>query len=375
MTIALPQQVSPPVSRDQLSPAQLGVLTAIQQWRAALGGVRARKFTFGGFAGVGKTTLLRVLLADWRKTAVLSFTGKAVDVLRRKGLSGARTVHSFLYLPRESGGQITFVKKPPEAFNECRTIVVDEAQTLNTQLYRDLMELDIPILFVGDMGQLKPIGDDPAILAAPDVVLTEIHRQAENSGIIRLSRSFRCGDGSFDELPGEVEFGDYRELIEIAKSGKVDQVLCGFNSTRAELNRILRQARGMSGPPKPGERLICLKNSTDFGVFNGMMATVKKCTVAGPIFMLDLIADGGTPLRVPAVASQFGLEKLDFVKANNFITYWDYGYAITAHKAMGSEWDRVAVFEQIHQDWDWRRWAYTASTRAASYLFYATMQQ
>ena len=69
------------------------------------------------------------------------------------------------------------------------------------------------------------------------------------------------------------------------------------------------------------------------------------------------------------------MEKFEFTKANNFITYWDYGYAITAHKAMGSEWDRVAVFEQIHQDWDWRRWTYTASTRAASYLFYATMQQ
>lgn len=372
-----PTRPRPPPLTDE----QAAVLARIEAWIAdpSPSLARPRQLTLGGYAGVGKSTLLMTLITDQRlaTTAVLSFTGKAVSVLRRKGLRGARTVHSFLYIPVQApGGGVTFHRRPREDFGAVQLIVVDEAQTLNDELYNDLRDLQIPTLYVGDMGQLEPIGSNPRLMANPDLRLVTVHRQAEASPIIRLSKAFRTGDdsGAVEEVPGELEFGEYGDVQDLIYRGAVDQVVCGYNATRHRLNQAARDGRGFSGPvPVVGERLVCRQNNKQYGVFNGMMAQVVSVRVEpGARYGITFRTEDGKLLKdVPVSALQFGQDKLEYEKTTKALTYWDFGYAVTAHSAMGSEWDRVAVVEQIHEDWDWKRWSYTAATRAAKYLFYA----
>ena len=103
---------------------------------------------------------------------------------------------------------------------------------------------------LGDPGQLPPIQGDGAFTRdSPDVMLTEIHRQAGESAIIRLATMARCGE--------PIGFGQYDEFV--WKMCKADvtpdqalrggQVICGLNATRLQLNNAMRSAAGFGGDP------------------------------------------------------------------------------------------------------------------------------
>src|SRR5262245_21272861 len=83
---------------------------------------------------------------------------------------------------------------------------------------------------------------------------------------------------------------------------------------------------------------------------------------------LDFISDEGTIFEeIESDPDVFGEERPDLLW-NRQVTYFDYGYALTCHKAQGSEWRRVIVYEEVCRRWDHRRWAYTAASRAKSQL-------
>jgi hypothetical protein len=73
---------------------------------------------------------------------------------------------------------------------------------------------------------------------------------------------------------------------------------------------------------------------------------------------------------VIALKEQFGRDKLDLDISSKFfrqgyhcVVFMDFAYAISAHKAMGSEYGRGKVLEEVHPDWNLPRWSYTAATR------------
>jgi exodeoxyribonuclease-5 len=241
-------------------------------------------------------------------------------------------------------------------------------------LYRDLTALGIPILYVGDMCQLEPIGENPQLMLNPPIKLTKVHRQAEKSAIIRFSRVLREGQGleGFEPVPGEVEFGDFAEAKELLLTGGVDQAICGYNKTRHELNALMRAHYGFKHLVDVGDKLICLRNNKEAGIFNGQICTVLQVgrnTVT--TLQLELMTESGEEIWQTCEPDQFGHDAYPFNLMRKGLAYFDYGYAVTAHKAMGSEWDRVVVFEEVHDSWEFSRWAYTSVTRASKFLFYA----
>ena len=96
--------------------------------------------------------------------------------------------------------------------------------------------------------------------AAPDVMLTQIHRQAQDNPIIRLSERVRSG--------GELALGDYGETrvipraeVDSAQVLGADQVLVGVNRTRRAYNQRMRDLKGFrEALPVAGDRLVCLRN-------------------------------------------------------------------------------------------------------------------
>ena len=321
--------------------------------------------TLGGYAGTGKTTLIKYLRQFFPDYGVCAYTGKAANVLRRKGVGGATTIHSRIYKPFFQDGKVYFDLNPDPG---CDGFIVDEASMVSEEIYEDLCSYDMPMIFVGDHGQLEPIGSDFNLMQSPDHRLEELHRNAGDiarfSDALRRgysSRGFGCRDGSV-EIVHKVTIDDYCA---------VDQVICAYNSTRVQINKEIRDSLGFAGILNVGERVMCLRNNRTLGLFNGMQGTVVDLYDGRRgRKLMDFEFDGFVHQGIWYDPEQFGKETHKIVMGKDTINPFDYAYCITAHKAQGDEWERVLVIEQRCRNWDHKRWAYTAASRPKSKLIW-----
>jgi exodeoxyribonuclease-5 len=324
--------------------------------------------TVAGYAGTGKTTCIKAMMVGLPQFAVCAFTGKAANILRRKGIDDASTIHSAIYRPEQSGGRVHFVLRDRMP-DEVEGFIVDEASMVSESLYRDLTSFDLPIIFVGDHGQLEPVGSKFNLMESPDYTLEKIHR---NSGEIpRFAEWLRLGRRAADFAPRSNEVTLIRDgevdddLVKL-----IDQVICAFNRTRVHLNKYMRKLLGYTSLLEVGERVMCLRNDRDEGIFNGMQGTVSKVERDKGDVWIDFDVHDGTRSDLMIDPAQFGKEKSPGMDEPWRGHPFDYAHAITAHKAQGDEWPTVLVFEQRCQHWDHRRWAYTAASRAQSRLYW-----
>lgn len=348
-----------------LSDEQKGIINEILKFKKGIQ-------TLGGYAGTGKTTLIENLVHYLPGFAVCAFTGKAANVLRRRGIS-ASTIHSLIYRPvTGANGEIVKDKNgnPIFALSDslpCTGIIVDEASMVNQKLYEDLLSFKLPIIFVGDHGQLEPVGADINVMASPDFRLETIHRNAgeiahfaewirQGYNPAAFARRYPCKKIKFVN-----KWEADRYLLQ------VDQIICAFNKTRVELNAKVRY--GKQYPSKQlviGDRVMCLRNNRQIGLFNGMQGHVTY------LYATENRMQFQTEDRyfdIPFDPMQFGRERYeleDYHKDDP--SPFDWCYCVTAHKAQGDEWDKVMVFEQKCRQWDHRRWAYTAASRAKESL-------
>ncbi len=357
--------------RMDFSQDQLAAIAAIDQWRAT----SKQSFTLGGLAGTGKSTILAHIADTWTNSAVVSLTGKAANVLRNKGVRRAQTLHSLMYLPfeNETTGKISFARRPKlvtESGGHCYSVAVDEASMLDHLLMTDLESYGLPVLYVGDHGQLEPVGKDPGIMANPDFKLERIHRQEAENPIIRLAMAFREGRAvpTWQDPKGRVRIAAKHEITNYMDG--TWQILCGFNRTRHRINADIRSRLGRKELPEAGERLICLRNNKDLRIFNGQQCIVTRggSKIHGRSLSLEIRTDDGRQFVCPCLAEQFGNDLIDF--RDQRLAQMDFGYAITCHKAQGDEWQKVVVYEEIIAAWSAQRWRYTAASRAAEQLVY-----
>lgn len=319
--------------------------------------------TLGGYAGTGKTTLIKYLIQFFPNYGVSAYTGKAANVLRSKGVSDASTIHSRIYQPFFDNGVVYFDLTVDPG---CGGFIIDESSMVSEEIYSDLTSFGLPIIFVGDHGQLEPIGDGFNLMKNPDYKLEEIHRNAGDiahfAGHMRhgfSARGFKPQDGSVS-LVSKVGINDYLEA---------DQVICAYNKTRVKVNAQVRKALGHKGLLKVGERVMCLKNNKKQGLFNGMQGTVVKLyqKSRGGKYMDFLFGD--TLIEgVKYTPKHFGQESYDIGWGGDGPNPFDYAYCVTCHKAQGDEWNNVLVIEQKCNKWDHKRWAYTAASRPRVFL-------
>lgn len=358
------------------SPQQDDALIAASRW---LRDRDSQVFRLFGYAGTGKTTLAKEIAQNVDGDVVFgAFTGKAAHVLRQKGCEGAQTIHSLIYRPavaedEEPGDSPMFTIRRDAPAGEAALIIIDECSMVDEELGRDLLSFGAPVLVLGDPAQLPPVkGGGYFTDHEPDVMLTEVHRQAEESPIVRLSMQIRQG-----EIPDYVELGDARVVpkrdIDPDTVLKADQVLVGTNRTRRRYNERLRERQGFDGAePAVGERLVCLRNNKQKGLLNGSMWTVKARNgrKRGMLRMDLLPEDGGRAARVSVLPEFFSGEANDipWPKRRNSDEF-DFGYALTVHKAQGSQWDEVVLFDESFAFREHRMaWLYTGVTRAAERL-------
>lgn len=402
----------------RLSPQQEAGVKLGRQWlRAALAGATSQLvFRVLGFAGTGKSTLIKYLTEDVNQDRYnilyCAPTGKAAKVMRSKGCPGAITIHRALYRVNEKGTyhldellhkrdlalraddlqavadldekikreeerlrKLSFSVSDRAPALEADLIVIDEASMVGSKIGNDLLSLGIPILIQGDPGQLPPIEDHAIFMDDnPDVMLTEVHRQALDSGILQLLTEVRSG-GTY----GLGKYGDDCLIVKHKTEGntervlRADQVLVGRNDTRRNSNYTIRQARGREGTyPVLGDKLICRNNNYDLDLINGSQWTClvpgeKRGHILADVTMMSL--DGDPNLTTDMHACIFEGE-WPSIKKRRDAELFEFGDAITVHLSQGSQWDDVCVLNEshrMHQGRDWR-WEYTAFSRAAKNL-------
>jgi exodeoxyribonuclease V len=355
------------------SPQQDAALKAVSFW---LKRGKPQVFRLFGYAGSGKTTLARAIADDLDGEVMFgAFTGKAALVMRSKGCRDARTIHSMIYRARDTDTEEpSFVLNEDGPASKAELIIIDECSMVDEALGRDLLSFGKPVLVLGDPAQLPPIkGGGFFTEDAPDAMLTEVHRQAADNPIIRLSMLIRDG--------GRLTPGQYgasrivsRDLIDAEQVQAADQVLVGLNRTRRAYNRRMRELLGRAGTlPEPGDKLVCLKNDRKKGLLNGSLWNVQTAgTVRRKKIRMTVIPEEDSthkPLRIGVLPEFFTSEEEIPYSLRRESDEFDYGYALTVHKAQGSQWDKVVLFDESgafreHRD----RWLYTGVTRAAESL-------
>ncbi len=388
----------------ELTPKQQeGLKIALERHKAN------EKYTvIAGFAGTGKSTLVKFIIdaldVDQNKVAYATYTGKAAEVLRKKGNLNAMTLHKLLYdsIPRQGGGFIRIPKK----MLEYKIIVVDEVSMVPKSMIDMLLNHKVYVIFLGDPFQLPQIDkkETHTLLDKPHIFLDQVMRQAAESEIIQLTMKIRNGE--------QIDFMNGKEVIIAPKASLVtghltwaDQIICATNASRISLNNQMREILGYSGLPQDGERMICLRNYwEDFSedgsssLVNGMTGIIKNPFESfrmAPMYVkmknhkMDIIQgefisdDGKTFNSVEMdkgmiTTGEFSLDWRETYalgqlknKIGDIIPReFTFGYAITCHKSQGSEWDKVLVIEERFpfDKKEHARWLYTACTRAAEKL-------
>lgn len=372
---------------------------------------RKERYTvISGYAGTGKSTLVKFIVAALpninpdEDVIYTSFTGKATQVLQKKGNKNVSTLHKLLFesIPKPDG---TFFRKPVE-FIPYKIVIVDECSMVPKELLQRLIKYNVHIICLGDPGQLPPINknEDNHLLDHPHIFLDEIMRQEAESEIINLTMDIRAGKSLTRYQGKEVQVLNKDELT----TGMLlwaDQIICAKNETRIALNNQMRDLLGRSGGPQDGDKVICLKNNWDIysvndnPLVNGTIGYLKD-SFSTYINLPRQITSDGQPKKLDILTANFisdteedygilnmdkqlittGVPGLDWKTSYKMGRNWrfqdkipdqfTYGYAITCHKSQGSEWDNILVIEEgfPFEKEEHKQWLYTAATRAAKKL-------
>lgn len=386
-------------------------------------------FVLSGYAGTGKTFLIDYLVRNvlrlkiGTEVAFVSPTGKAAANLLKKGTI-AGTVHSLIYVRDadefdvdENGeiierDELSFIKR--EKIDEkIKLIIIDEASMINETVLCDLLSFNVKCLFCGDSAQLPPVNGACSLLERPHYTMTEIVRQAQDNPIVQLATMARNGE--------VIPYGNYGDSVCVAPQNALrgerrkrlflsaDQIICGRNKTRNDLNDEIRRYKGIAEKqtlPLDGEKVICtlndwekpLDNEERFHLVNGIIGVARNVKEGfDDLATMEFTADFmETSVKVPFDTGIFTTGQYKHTYGRRAITLSDgtvvgddnfellrklrsvsdepvcrfeFAYAVTCHKAQGSEFDFVIVFDE---SWvfgaERNHWLYTAITRAKKKL-------
>ena len=250
---------------------QTTALDAIGKWVAA---PMHTVLTLEGYAGTGKTTIVKEILANTAKPFTLAApTNKAAAVLSRATGEHAITLHSAINLRMATDAETKYLqptKGTKKKIPQNGLLIVDEASMVGNSLFRatvaEAEKAGCVVLFAGDPMQLPPVKEAYApAFNHPKVQLTEVVRQAQGSPVIAWASYLRTViNGTYGEAPDVSPPMEWlgskpweARFIEAVVRGENVRALCWTNNAVNTLASLARKARfGLSAAPyEVGERL------------------------------------------------------------------------------------------------------------------------
>ncbi|MDR2962625.1 MAG: AAA family ATPase [Bacteroidales bacterium] len=420
-------------------------------------------FIIHGYAGTGKTTILKTIIEtlaeDNMPSCLLAPTGRAAKVMAHYTGKPASTIHKKIYRQQKadvlSKFSIGFNSQPRTYF------FVDEASMLSTEyaeqamfgtgmLLADLFTFvfsgnnGCKLILIGDSAQLPPVGlqQSPALQAdyifqtflkpTRAVQLTQVLRQAENSGILSNATAIR---NSIEHIRGLQNFPKFRQTADVRSLSGADLleelehsygtvgdeesiVITRSNKQAYRYNEgVRRSILWQESRIAVGDMLMIVKNNyfwasqvpeTDF-IANGDSAKVLKLGkyenlygfsfVNARLLLIDYNVEIEAKLLLETLESEapaLTYEQSQSLYREVLADYADEGnkrkvyeqmrkhpyfnalqvkfaYAVTCHKAQGGQWKHVYIdhgfLSEDSISGDFLRWLYTAVTRATEQVF------
>ncbi|AWN24029.1 hypothetical protein DKM44_12950 [Deinococcus irradiatisoli] len=361
-----------------------------------------------GGAGTGKTAVVggicKVARAEGLLVAVAAVAGKAADRIR-ESLAEKKTVAEYAgtihKLLGYTGSAFT------AGFLPYQLIILDESSMVTTMLLWEVVKRLQPgarLILVGDPGQLPPVGygqpfSDLLTLGLPHAHLEHNYRSPHVQGIIRTANAIR--EGRVLKTPGDSSLNvqvasdlsdSATQLIESLKGTPLDdwQLITWRNDDVMAFNLAVQESLNPDGFPlfnfrvfgqtvdwaevRQGDKVMVKNNAYEYGVFNGQLGQALDTREVEIVQTreaetledwADADADGviREVKRVLCVRVRIGSEIVNIPadEAHELLTL---GYAITVHKAQGSDWETVIIYQPGAVAFDAGRWWYTSVTRA-----------
>lgn len=363
-------------------------------------------FEIEGPAGSGKSVLIYEILKELNLMSYqympMAYTGQASIVMRMRGFTTARSIHSSLYEVIEYYDEKDInnafgTPKKKRMFGLRRSIdprvdlfFIDEAYMVPEFMKKDILSFGKKVLVAGDSNQLPPVQGNPGFLTGYGVHrLTELMRQAENNPIVYLANRAMKGlpihNGMYGNDALVINDSDFiPQMI-----GFADCISCGTNKTRDVMNRYIRQLAGYDRSEIPiiGERVICRNNNWSISydgiaLTNGLCGTVTSYPDAssfdGKIFNIDFLPDL-TSVVFPNIPVNFKYFTSNFEEKQRIkeeVQRWstgelfEFAYALTTHLCQGAEYNNGIYIEEFMRPQIQNQLNYTGITRFKNKLIY-----
>lgn len=374
----------------------LGITYNEQQFLAIKNSILKKFLIITGGPGTGKTTIMKGVTELYRtinklgyselqeKIALLAPTGRAAKRMSESTLLKASTIHRFLKWQKETN------KFQVNEYNKSRVefVIIDEASMIDTYLMANLLKgisANCKIVLVGDDHQLPSVGPGQVLHdliesnSLEKVELTELYRQGKDSNILSLAYDIRQGkvnekifnigeDLTFIKSTPDQVIDNILEITDTYKdlSYKDFQILCPMYKTIAGIdeinrhvqNRINKKSKNKKELPygdviyREEDKVLQLTNMPDENVYNGDIGIIKEIKTS-PKKEIIIDFDGNIVKYTPSNFANFRL-----------------AYAISIHKAQGSEFDVVVI--PIVKNFNkmlYRKLIYTGITRSKKKLY------
>lgn len=414
-------EVKPKKLKITPTSAQDVIIKDIKRWYFTKKGYA--KYELGGFAGVGKSTVVDIVLdilnVRPEHVRMCAPTGQASLVLKEKTPNySSSTIHSLFFVAELTKAGVRFVPSGKKIAG-VKLIIMDESSMVGKKMAEQILPIikkaGAKLLVIGDPGQLPPVKDEDYFFKEPDAMLTEVMRQAADNPIISLSMKIRQAteEGHAYRFPagnhtyGGKVFLRNRNSISVDQYAKVVAnggiILAGTNKTRKALNIGIREKLGFDAPTLlNGEKVIIKENlqaDEDEGiqVTNGMTGTVSNVKeLPHNIIEFTFTPDNFDGSRIIEVNADVLFERKTMSQLRKEYSKTNYlrrsrgeatiplgtevlfGYCITVHASQGSQWRVVYLIDEsycFNRDSEGykiqNRWLYTAVTRAVESLVVA----
>lgn len=390
----------------------------------------SKYYLLAGYAGTGKTTIAeniaRYALSKGKRMYIMAPTNKAANLLAEK-LQQAEvnikpenigTIHKMIYGSPTSTGTWNLSNVISDS-----VILIDESSMIDSRVMNDIMratENGNVVIFMGDSYQLQPVGSDPKLFQGgvkeieKSHELTDVRRQTLDSNVLKVATMVRTdktpyvpdkSTHDFKVSKSKDEFlDDFKESI---KNNEDCIMIVATNRERTAMNMLARETKFGSDSEilNDGDVLISVANAygDNWRMPNSEMFTInsheKKFEVSvddqeiyfykvsdeeGKTFTLALLPYLSKPTFYHTEMMEHANRNKDlynyldsenllvdkkvskYAKLDQSLVIATYGYAITAHKAQGSQWEKVFVNQDYaHPSSDASRWYYTAITRSS----------
>ena len=373
-----------------------GITYNDDQRQAILDSIRKNFLIITGGPGTGKTTIMKGIIELYKEVHKLSYeklaervqllapTGRAAKRMSDATLMPASTIHRFLKWQKETNKfQVNEYHK-----SKAEVVILDESSMVDTLLMASLLRgisANCKVIMVGDSYQLPSVGPGQVLhdlissSKLPVVELKELYRQGMDSNILTLAYDVRKGEVVDDVFNKEedltfIECSDddvISNLMDVSStfkdlSYKNFQILAPMYKTKCGIDMINQRLQVIFNPKdkskkelvvgdvifREGDKVIELTNMPDENIYNGDIGIISQI-VTQPAKKITIDFDGN---EVTFTAANFNKFRL--------------AYAISIHKAQGSEFDVVVMpIVQGYRKMLYRKLVYTGITRSKKMLY------